>query len=156
MARKTAMITIDKANRDQGKVFLITEMGAAQAESWAMRVFLALMAANVELPSGIEDLGMAGLAEVGLKALGGLKWEVAQPLIEEMLECIQVIPNPANTHVQRGLVETDIEEVATRLMLRMEVFNLHVDFSDAAVSSIFGKKPAAAAAKGRVTKTSAK
>lgn len=155
MARKTAMITIDKPNRDQGKLFLLTEMGAHQAESWAMRVFLALMAANVELPSGIEDLGMAGLAEVGLKALGGLKWEVAKPLIEEMLECVQIIVNPANTHVHRGLVESDIEEVTTLARLRMEVFNLHVDFSEAAVSSIFGKRPAAAA-KGRVTKTSVK
>lgn len=155
MARKTAMIKIDKTNRDHGKLFLITEMDADKAEDWAMRVFFALMSANVELPDGVEDLGMAGLAEIGLKALGGLKFEVAKPLINEMLDCVQIIVDPAKTHVHRDLVPSDIEEVSTRLTLRSEVFNLHVDFSEAGVlSTLLGKKPMPAAAKGRVTKTS--
>lgn len=155
MARKTAMYPVKDENRDHGKVFLLTEMDADKAEDWAMRVFFALMSANVVLPDGIEELGMAGLAEIGLKALGGLKWEVAKPLVGEMFECVQIIPDPSKTHVQRALVPSDIEEVSTRLKLRMEVFNLHVDFSEAGVlSALLGK--GTPAAKGRVTKTSAK
>ena len=155
MARKTANWTATEG-RDAGKLFSITEMSAEQAESWGMRVLLALMANNVELPDGFEALGMAGMAEVGLKALTGLKWEVAQPLLAEMLGCVAIIPDPRKTHISRPLVDDDIEEVITRLSLRMEVFNLHVDFSKAAVSSILGKTRGTAASNGRVTRTSAK
>lgn len=155
MARKTAMYSVKDENRDRGKMFLLTEMDADKAEDWAMRVFFALMSANVELPDGIEELGMAGLAEIGLKAIGGLKWEIAKPLVAEMFECVQMIPDPSKTHVQRSLVPSDIEEVSTRLKLRMEVFNLHVDFSGAGVLSAFLGK-GTPAGKGRVTKTSAK
>ena len=145
MARKTVTYKVDSEGRDHGKVFLLTEMSAAKAESWAMRVLLALIANNVNMPDNYEELGMAGLAEVGLKGISGLKWEVAEPLLAEMLEGIEIIPDPAKTHVKRPIVESDIEEVVTRLKLRMEVFNLHVDFSLAAVQSIFpGKRTAAA------------
>ena len=153
MARKTANWTATEG-RDAGKLFTITEMSAEQAESWGMRVLLALMENNVDMPEGFESLGMAGLAEVGLKAIGKLKWEVAQPLMKEMFDCVTIIPDPRKTHISRPLVEDDIEEVATRLSLRMEVFNLHVDFSKAAVSSILGRVQGTAASKGRVTRTS--
>lgn len=153
MARKTAMYPIQDEGRDKGKLFLITEMSAARAESWAMRVLLALMSGNAEMPDNFEELGMAGLAELGMKSLSGLKWEVAEPLLAEMLECVQVIPDPSKTHVQRSLIESDIEEVATRMKLRMEVFKLHTDFLQAGVHSVLPKKRAAAGSE-RVTGTS--
>ena len=151
MSRKTAQYKVEDEGRDQGKVFLLTEWDADQAEDWAMRVLLALIANNVDMPENFEELGMAGLAELGFKSLSKLKWEVAKPLFNEMLQCIEIIPDPSKAHVRRPLVLSDIEEVATRLKLRMEVFNLHVDFSPAAVQSVFpGKR---AAAKGSVTHT---
>lgn len=156
MARRTAMVPIESEDRDNGKLFLIKEMDAEQAEDWAFRVLLALVSNNVDLPEGFEELGMAGLAEVGLKALGQLKIETARPLLAEMLTCVEMIPNPKNTAVHRSLVSSDIEEVSTRIKLRMEVFKLHTDFSGAAVHSILGKKIATAARNVRVTRTSAK
>jgi hypothetical protein len=155
MARKIANYTVTDEGRDKGKLFVITEMSAARAESWAMRVLLALIGANVELPEGFEELGMAGLAELGMRALSGLKWEVAEPLLGEMMECIQIIPDPKKTHVVRALSEEqeDIAEVMTRLKLRMEVFKLHTDFLEAVAPSLAGKK-AATAAPGRTIKTS--
>ena len=36
MARKTANVTISAAGRDQGKVFVLREMPASQAERWAL------------------------------------------------------------------------------------------------------------------------
>lgn len=156
MARKTTNYMVPDEGRDHGKLFVITEMSAARAESWAMRVLLALMASNVEIPEGFDELGVAGLAELGLKSLSGLKFEVAEPLLAEILTCVQIIPDPKKTHVVRPIIEDDIEEVATRLKLRMEVLKLHTDFLDAAgpLKSLAGKR--AMAGGGRVTATSRK
>lgn len=155
MARKTANITITEEGRDKGKLFVITELSARQAESWAFRALLALMASNVEVPEGVENLGMAGLAVLGFQALNGLKFELAEPLLAEMFTCVQIMPNPKNAMVIRSLVEDDIEEVTTILKLRMEVFNLHTDFLQAGVKSLLSKKQAApAVVHGRVTRTS--
>lgn len=143
MARKTANITIDDEGRDKGKVFLITEMSASQAERWAMRTLLALMKGGVELPEGFEHLGMAGIAEVGIRALSGLDFEVAEPLLDEMMKCVRAIPDSAKLHYSRDLVDTDTEEVLTRIRLRAEVWKLHTDFLKAVAPSTSGAQAAA-------------
>jgi len=135
MARKTSNYIVNDENRDNGKVFLITEMPASKGESWAFRAILALIANGTELPEGFENSGMSGMAEIGIKALSGLKWEVAEPLLNEMLECVQIIPDPTKPHVVRKLFDEDIEEIMTRVKLRMEVWALHTDFLKAAVRS---------------------
>lgn len=135
MARNTSKYLVTDENRDAGKVFLITEMPASQGESWAFRAILALIANGTELPEGFENSGMAGMAEIGIKALSGLKWEVAEPLLNEMMDCVQIIPDPAKPIVFRKLIESDIEEIMTRVKLRMEVWTLHTDFLKAAVRS---------------------
>jgi len=154
MGRKKANITIEAEGRDQGKVFVINEMDCDRVESWAARALLALMAANVEMPAGMEELGMAGMVEMGFKSLSGLKWEVAKPLLDEMFECVEIIPDPKKAHVQRPLVPSDIEEVATRIKLRMEVFQLHTNFSLAGDHSALSKKVAQVASSVRGTRTS--
>jgi len=148
------MVRVEDKGRDYNKAFLITEMPCAQAESWAMRVLLALMANNVELPDNFAELGMAGLAELGLRAVSGLKWETAEPLLAEMFTCVQIIPDPARPQVARDLLETDIEEVLTRFKLRAEVFKLHTDFLEAVAPSIFPAGARAAATPRRATRTS--
>lgn len=156
MARQTANYTVTDDGRDRGKVFVITEMPASKAESWAMRALLALMAGGVEVPDGFERMGMAGMAEVGLRALTGLKWEVAEPLLAEMWECVQIMPDPSKPHVVRGLIEEDIEEVVTRIKLRAEVWKLHTGFLKAVAPSISGQLAAAEGGpqRSRNTKTS--
>jgi hypothetical protein len=156
MARKIANYTVTAEGRDKGKIFLITEMSAAHAESWALRVLLALVGANVNLPENFAELGMAGVAELGIRALSGLKWEVAEPLLEEMFECCEIIPDRSKTHVHRTLIDSDIEEVSTRLKLRMEVFKLHTDFLQAVAPSISEGKLGPAAGHGRVSRMSQK
>lgn len=152
--RKTAMIPIKEAGRDKGKVFLITEMSAEQGEDWAMRVLLALMQSNVQVPEGFLELGMAGLAEMGLKALSGITWGLAKPLMEELMSCITIIPDSRKTHVSRSLVPDDIEEIATRAKLKWEVLHLHVDFSKAADLSALAQDALKAAKRHIGTKTS--
>lgn len=135
MARNFLNFTIVDDNRDKDKVFVITEMSASQAESWAMRAILALTANGVELPEGFERMGMAGIAELGLKALGGLKWEIAEPLLDEMFTCVKYMPDSAKPHIVRPLHESDIEEVVTRIKLRIEIWKLHTDFLKAVAPS---------------------
>lgn len=146
MARTTLNYTVEDEGRDSGKVFTLTELPASRAESWAMRAILALMAGGVNLPDGFENLGMAGMAEIGIKSLSGLKWEVAEPLLDEMWQCVRIIPDPSKPHVIRNLIEEDIEEVSTRIKIRAEVWKLHTGFLMAAVPSPL-KEPRAAANK---------
>ena len=149
MARNTANYTVTDEGRDQGKVFVLTEMPASRAESWAMRALLALMAGGVEVPPGFDRMGMAAMAEMGIKALVGLKWEVAEPLLAEMWSCVQIMPDPTKPHVIRNLIEDDIEEITTRIKLRAEVWKLHTGFLKAVVhSNSEGSRPAAASKKG--------
>lgn len=136
MARATLNYTVTDDGRDKGKVFVLTELPASQAESWALRSLLALMSGGVEVPAGFERMGMAAMAEVGIKALSQLKWEVAEPLLNEMWQCVQVMPDPARPHVVRRLIEEDIEEVMTRVKLRAEIWKLHTGFLKAVAPSI--------------------
>ena len=148
MARASLNYKVTDEGRDKDKVFVLTELPASKAESWAMRAILALMAGGVELPEGFDRMGMAGMAEVGIKALSGLKWEVAEPLLAEMWQCVQIMPDPSKTHIIRNLIEEDIEEIATRVKLRAEVWKLHTGFLKAVAPSISGGSPAAASKKG--------
>lgn len=145
MAPKRLRVTIDAEGRDHGKVFQIEEMPALQAEAWAYRALLALTSNNVDVPDDLLGGGMAAVAAFGVKALTRLQYHDAKPLLAEMLECIQICPEPRNPQVIRPLVPTDIEEVATLIRLRMETFNLHVNFfqpADPSTSQIMETYPA--------------
>lgn len=135
MARQVINYTVEQDGRDKGKCFVITEMSAAQAERWAMRALLALMRTNPELPEGSELTGMAGLAQHGLRALSGIRWEDAEPLMDEMMGCVRIMPDVSRPSVVRPLIEEDIEEVATRIELRRQVWKLHTDFFISAAQS---------------------
>lgn len=135
MARKVLQYQVKDAGRDQGKAFLLKEMPASQAEKWALRAFLAMASNGIELPEGVEHTGFAGIAQMGLSMIGKLPYADAEPLLDEMMSCVLYIPSPNNPGVSRALIEDDIEEVATRLKLRVAVFKLHADFSNAGALS---------------------
>lgn len=143
--RKELFVTIVDAGRDQGKVFKITEAHAVQADKWGIRAMLALNRNGAQIPDEIMKLGLIGVLVVGVHKLKGVLWEDLEPLIDEMMSCVEVVPTPSQRNVVRKLFidPNDIEEVSTLSTLRMEVFKLHVDFSKAAVPS---KSPDAAAA----------
>jgi hypothetical protein len=134
MARKELTVVIDAEGRDRGRTFFITEMPAAQGESWAIRVFLAMGRAGIDVPEDIAQAGLAGIARMGFKAIFGMSYEDAEPLLAEMMSCVQIIPDPKVPNVRRSLVDDDIEEVKTRLFLRLKVFELHTGFSMPAVA----------------------
>ena len=143
--RKTAKITIEEPGRDKGKVFLITEMFADQGEEWALRALIGLMQSGVDVPEGFPNLGMAALAEMGLKSLSGMRWDLLKPLLDEMFECVQFIGDPAKVSATtRPLIREDIEEIPTRFKLRVEWGKLHLDFLSAAVPSLLEQAKTAA------------
>jgi hypothetical protein len=140
MARQTLEYTITDDNRDNGKTFVITELSASKAEAWALRAIMALIGANVQVPEGFQSMGMAGMAEIGFKALSGLKWDVAEPLLQEMWDCIKI---KSSSGIVRNLIEEDIEELQTRIKLRLEVWKLHVGFLKTAAHSTLEETQAA-------------
>lgn len=141
MARKTKTITIPRAegNRDSGKTFLLTEMSAASSEKWALRALGAIANSGMEIPPDVTRLGMAALVAVGFKGLLTMRFEEAEPLLDEMMDCVVIVPDPKRPEVQRPVDDEDIEDVTTRLTLRSEVFELHTGFSPAGFLSTFGK-----------------
>lgn len=137
MPRKTTEVKIDDPNsRDHGRLYFLTEMPASRAEKWAARAFLALSKGNPEIPEDIQKGGMAGLAVVGFQMLAGLNFAEAEVLLDEMMTCVQYVPDPKNPAGLRRLIEDDIDEVSTRVRLRSEVFTLHTGFSLAVVPSM--------------------
>lgn len=127
MTRKTLDFTIEAEGRDKGKCYRLTEMGAAKAERWAVRAFRSLLSSGADL-SEVGNLGMESIAMLGMRALSQIPYHEAEPLLDEMFDCVSFKPDPKHPNVIRPLIEDDIEEIGTRLLLRAEVFKLHVGF----------------------------
>ena len=156
MPRKTKLVPItakcpEDKSRDIGKHFLITEMPAAQAEKWAMRAYLAMSHARIEVPQEIVALGIIGVAMIGMRAFSESKWIDLEPLADEMMGCVQICPDPNNLAVVRGLIADDIEEVPTRMFLRKEVLELHAGFTHADAIWMLGLRVSAKTQEGSQT-----
>lgn len=117
--------------RDRGKTFRITEMPASEAEEWALHALTLVAQVGVDLPEGVANYGWAGMAIVGLDALMKVDFVRAKPLLDRMMACVQIVPDPAKPFPHR-VTDDDVEEVQTRLWLRDKVFELHSNFSVAA------------------------
>jgi hypothetical protein len=108
---------------------------------------LEAVAQRSQIPSGLQNAGMFGIFILGLQPLMAAPFAMTKPLLDEMFaSCLSIQPDPKNPAVLRGagtpiiktsgaLVEEDIEEVATRVFLRDQIFLLHTGFSLAAVLS---------------------
>ena len=134
MARKEIDITITTEGRDKGKTFHITEMPATQAEELGIRALLAVAASGVDI-GPLAGSGLLGVARAGIESMAKIRFEDAKPLFTELFTCIKIKPDPRNPNLIRNLIEDDIEEVATRVQLKVEAFKLHVNFPSDAVPS---------------------
>lgn len=130
MGREVKRVTITAEGRDKGKVFVLTEFDAARGEKWGMRCLNGALLAGVSLGDITPMAGLAGVAGLGIlsvQAIFKMPWALAEPLLDEMFECVQIeTPDGSMT---RKLTVTDTEEIATRLQLREEVASLHLGFS---------------------------
>lgn len=134
-SRREIDFTVTDEGRDQGKVFHITEMSALQAERWAVKALQAAARGGVDIDDSAISSGMQAVAVLGIKALMSANYSDIEPLMAEMLRCVTVKPDPRNPSLTRPLIEDDIEEVRTLLTLRMEVINIHLNFSTPVGSS---------------------
>lgn len=122
--RHTKIVQITDAGRDKGKEYEITEMSADAAEWWATRALLAIGKSGIDIGE-MENLGMQGVAILGIKSFFKLDPATIKPLLDEMWTCVQ----RKEAAVTRPLADGDVEEVRTRVTLRAEIFTLHTGFS---------------------------
>ena len=122
---------IATAGRDAGKKFKITEMAAEQAFDWGVRAILAMAKSGVDIPSDIAAQGMAGVAAVMVRTVGGLEFMTINSLKKELLGCVTIYVNPkANAlHTRPITGQDDIEEPVTIYELCRQTIELHLGFS---------------------------
>lgn len=127
----------ERPNRDAGKVFRITEVSAMRLERWCMRALGAVARAGVDVgdlqtayTSGIQAVMM-----IGIEGLLKMDDQSSESLRDEMLECVEIVPDPANAQISRPLIESDIDELSTLLTLRSEIITIHTGFSVAGAIS---------------------
>lgn len=113
--------------RDNGKTFLITEWPADRFERWAIRGFLAIANAGIEVPDNLKSLGAAGIAALGLRALSKTKADDAEPLLDALMECVEFVSAAGPMPLMSG-ENAQIEDYTTRVQLKKKVFELHTGF----------------------------
>lgn len=126
--RKIKDVVITEDGRDKGKVYRLTEKDAMTAWKWGIRAMLALTKTGVEVPDEVMKMGVVGILAVGLYRLQFIAWGDMEPLIDEMMTCVKIMPTPSRPDVIRELFPDDIEEVSTLTTLGKEVFELHTGF----------------------------
>lgn len=127
--RKEKTITIGDSGRDRGKMFHLIEMSATRADKWARRAIGVLIKSGVDIPDDALGSGLAGLAAIGIGALANVGTFEADAILDELMDCVKIVPDPNHPGVMRPLIEDDIEEVKTLYFIRAELFELHTGFS---------------------------
>ena len=122
---KTKEVVIE-TGRDADKRFFVTEMPLLKADKWAQRALFALASGGVD--AGTLDLsgGMLEMAKFAFAAIGNIDPQVGGDLLDELLECVQIIPSGGNP--RDFDVETEIQDLKTLYLLRKEALFLHIDF----------------------------
>lgn len=156
MSRKTKTVKVPEFpscdNRDLGKCFLITEWDAITADRWIQRITYAVVNTGGTLPMDLRGAGWEGIAIMGINSIlrGNINPDIMIPLAEELLECVQIIPDERypDKSARPATAPGDVEEVATRWWLRDQVVSVHTNFSflgalSRLASSIMDKTPTA-------------
>lgn len=128
MALRQIHVRVPMDGADHGKEFVITRMSAMEADQWGRHCLQAAIASGADIPGLEEDAGLAGLAAVGVGIFGAMDPQRMDALIERLMRCVSVQPDPRNAAVRRPLDESDLEEIPTVGWLQKEAFALHVDF----------------------------
>lgn len=136
-AEALAEAKADEPGRDEGKSYFLTEMPVLRAEKWAARALIAIGKGDKSMNgiAGILSMGIEGM----LSSLMNISWEDAEPLLDEMLSCVQLEQN-IGVYRPINYEAGDIEEVATLVRLRREILGLHYRFFEPAGNSTSATK----------------
>lgn len=122
-------------SRDNGGVFVLTEMAAEPAADWFMQAMQFLVRSGMDVPPHIFEAGPAGFFAIGIgTALAGLSkapWHEVKPLLGELLACVTSYQPPGGEVALRGwgLIRTQVQEPTTIFLLYEEVVSLSLGFS---------------------------
>ncbi|MFT8720027.1 hypothetical protein [Acetobacter sp.] len=128
MAILEKVVTVPMDGDDKGKVFVITRMNAFAADKWGRHVMQAAISSGADLAGLNADDGLAGVAAAGINIFGIMDPTKTDVLLDQLMKCITVQPDPNNAAIRRPLHETDIVEIETVGWLQKEAFSLHVGF----------------------------
>jgi hypothetical protein len=134
--RKTQEIVIpgvpseELGARDNGKIFLLTEMPAEEGELWAAQALLLLEQAGVKGASEQHGKGMAGVAAVAKEGELAQVRALQDPSLASMWKHVKFQPADRKVPPQPLFAgdACQIEEIGTRLMLRGAFLALHINF----------------------------
>ncbi|PHM30027.1 hypothetical protein [Xenorhabdus innexi] len=122
---KSKTITIE-SGRDKGKTFVITEMPVVKADDWAMRALFTIANGGVDIGDIRPEMGMMAITNVAIKALSNIRAADGIPLLNELLDCVQIVPSGGNARAIE--FNADIRDVKTLFLLRKEALTIHIDF----------------------------
>lgn len=116
------IVTIDAPGRDQGKAFRLALMPPKKLKRWLAAFTVALQRERLSFV-GRE---FAEAAQHIVEARGAMPAAAVDfdSLMDEMMGCIRLIPDPARPGNSRRLGEHDIEELRTVMLLRVEWIRL--------------------------------
>lgn len=131
MSRREKLFAIENPeSRDNGKVFIITEMSAWEGEKLAEDVFRVMGEKNFTgLPVDVISMGCAGLANYGVAVLSAADADVSATLKTRLLDTVDIeIENNGKTITRKVVPSTDFEEISTIRQLIDEVFSLNFSY----------------------------
>ena len=130
---KTERIEITEG-RDTGKVFLVEEMPVSRLEKWCARALIAMLGADI--PADVAQLAgtsnAAALVQVFQTGLKSLRWQDAEPLYDDLLPQIYVLPQGqerGRLRLSPGNIDAHVQDLKTIFRLRMTVLELSLGFS---------------------------
>jgi hypothetical protein len=141
MRKREVVVVPEWGGRDKGKHFEIQEAPALKAEKWFWRFSIVLKGTSAAIPEDLVSYGMAAMAIMTARAVNAflaadIDFVKLEPLLDELLECVNRIRNPAvndrttgQPHATPLVGDDDIEEVKTIIWLRSEVLRVHSNFS---------------------------
>lgn len=140
MSGREVKITLNDNGHDL--TFNIKKMSATQLERWMLRASILLAkGADIDISdiSGAKDLIMSGKI---LKVLGGLNYEEAAPLLEDLLQCCSRISGGVLAQCTSDTVDDYIKDVRTLFRLRLEVLKLNFGFfTEMAAENLLDTQP---------------
>jgi hypothetical protein len=122
MGRPTRLVTIGpEGRRDAGKVFRLTLQPRPQLKRFMERLTVALQRDGIHLGQEVAEAAHRVVAAQGAVSAS---FADMQGLLDEMMACVRIVPDPRHPVVSRKLADDDIQELRTRLHLRMEWMRL--------------------------------
>ncbi|MFT8723489.1 MAG: hypothetical protein ABF759_13100 [Acetobacter malorum] len=129
---KSVTVVCPHEGADKGKRFVITRMSAVAADRWGRHCLQAATSSGADIAGVAQGGGLAAVAAAGIGIFAAMDPERMDGLIEQLLQCVQLQPDPSNpamllpwSVVAAG---EQIEEIPTLGWLQKEAFALHVDF----------------------------